>query len=66
MIKWISEDGGMVYVHLVQCLKDLQTSSSNGYEFICNGVNIYVYKESCIQDLCDKFDLRRRLIQLGG
>jgi hypothetical protein len=60
MIKWVTKSaGGTIYSHLQECLSDLQSNSSNAFEFTCNEISIVVYKNSCIEDLCDKFDYKR-------
>lgn len=53
--------GGTIYYCLEQCLKDLNCSPDNAFLCTINDVSIIVYKNSNLSDLCDKFDLTRKL-----
>lgn len=53
--------GGMVYDCLKRCLAHVKQSSNNAMTTTINGVTIVVYKDSCIEDLCDKFDMQREI-----
>ena len=54
-------DGGLIVEHLQQCLDYVKSGSSSTIIFEMNDVSIYVYKDSSFSDLCDKFDMARKI-----
>jgi len=53
--------GGTVYNCIQNCLRYVQQSSNNAMTTTINEVTIVVYKESFISDLCDKYDMQRKI-----
>lgn len=53
--------GGSVYDCLERCLTHVKQSRNNAMTTTINNVTIVVYKGSCMEDLCDKFDMKRIL-----
>lgn len=51
--------GGSVYDCLKRCLSHVKQSENNAMTTTINDVTIVVYKDSCMEDLCDKFDMKR-------
>jgi hypothetical protein len=56
--------GEMVYTFLERVIEEVKNSPYNAMIARHNGVNVVVHKESCIQDICDKFDMRRKIERL--
>lgn len=50
--------GGTVYNCINRCLEYVKQSGNNAMTTTINGVTITVYKKSCIEDLCEKFDMQ--------
>ena len=50
-----------VYGCLEACLEELKSSSDNACKCEVNDITITVYKNSCIEDLCDKWDMQRKI-----
>ena len=53
--------GGTVYDCLLRCLNHVKQSNHNAMTTTVNGITVVVYKESCIEDVCDKFDMQRKI-----
>ena len=53
--------GGTVYNCLNRCLAHVKLSNNNAMTTTVNEVTIVVYKDSCIEDLCDKFDMQSKI-----
>ena len=58
--------GEMVYNLLVRAIAECKASNTSTVIVKHNGVEIYVYRESYISDLCDKFDLARPAQRLAS
>ncbi|AHK11292.1 hypothetical protein S14_183 [Shewanella sp. phage 1/4] len=53
--------GGTVYNCLERCLQHVKQSNDNAMTTTVNDVTIVVYKESFMSDLCDKYDMQRKI-----
>jgi hypothetical protein len=56
--------GQTVYDFLTQTMRDVKYGNESGLCAVFNDVKINVYKDSCIADICDKFDMQVRINQL--
>lgn len=59
--KYTPDAGGTIYIRLKECLSWLQEQSFNVCTITMNDVTITVYRTSSIADLCDKFDMQRKI-----
>lgn len=50
--------GGTVYNCISRCLEYVKKSGNNAMTTTINEVTITVYRQSCIEDLCEKFDMQ--------
>ena len=56
--------GEMVYTFLERAIEAVKNSPYNAIHARHSGVNVVVHKESCIQDICDKFDMQVKIERL--
>jgi hypothetical protein len=56
--------GQFVYDFLRETLRNVKTGNESGVCAVFTDVKINIYKESCIADICDKFDMQKRINQL--
>ena len=61
-----ADAGEVVYDFLKRMLNEVNNSCNNAIMAKHNGTIIIVYKESLLNDLCDKFDLQRKINNLKG
>jgi hypothetical protein len=57
--KLTADPGETVYEFLNRCQKDAESDGIT-IEATHNDITIRVYPQSCIDDLCDKYDITRR------
>lgn len=65
-MKLQANNGECVYNFLCRAAEEVQKSSWNRIEATHDNVTILVYKDSCIEDLCDKFGMQIKINQLKG
>ena len=50
--------GESIYDFLQRALQETKSSTNNAVKIKHNTTSIVVYKDSCLNDLCEKFDLQ--------
>ncbi len=56
--------GEHIYFFLQRVLEEVRTSHRNGFVAKHNDVEVVVYQNSTIHDICDKYDMQVKIIRL--